>query len=332
MTTRVKSAGYESASDNVLQILCKAPDACSNSVTNPTLTESTVSPHDITLAVLPQGLAVIRGLVSAKFSVRVLARLAEAEQKTEVATEQQDYRIAWLTVLRADEGNQDPWRQAFWEVVGNTPEKTIPYWQCKADLMADEYVPLSMIELRYTKDWGGDYIRAKMAADAARAAGLPPKKPVTSLPDFTTVEKVRARRKREQSKGFSVVWPIVFAAAIAVLFLLWLAMKQPTSYLFSAPADTFQVLQQYDAYHYKFNHVGHGPMAVTFCQTYKPQFSAGHTIIWLRYEDRGDCWDIQPKEDGYRLERGPDGKPTLASNCFVNDKDVVECNSTEARF
>jgi len=119
--------------------------------------------------------------VSAKFSVRILSRLAEAEQKTELATDQQDYRIAWLTVLRADEGNAEPWRQAFWEIVGNTPEKAIPFWMARADLFRDEYVPLSMLDLKYTKEWASDYLRAKMAAERARQASLPTKKPVQSV-------------------------------------------------------------------------------------------------------------------------------------------------------
>jgi len=130
---------------------------------------------------VPQGLSVVRGLVAEKFSVRVLARLAEAEQKTEVATEQQDYRIAWLTVLRADEGNHEPWRQAFWEIVGNTPEKAIPFWLCSYDAAADEFFPLHMLPLKYTKDWASDYLRGKRIAEKARISSLPHKQPVRAL-------------------------------------------------------------------------------------------------------------------------------------------------------
>src|SRR5690348_6043645 len=146
-TNARKLAGSVFESDKY-QILCKTAPACSDSVKTNAVDESLQSAVDNS-AVLPQGLSIVRGLVSAKFSVRVLARLAEAEQKTEVATEQQNYRIAWLTVLRADEGDLDPWRTAFWQIVGNTPEKAIPFWLCRDDLLQDEYVPVHLLELRY---------------------------------------------------------------------------------------------------------------------------------------------------------------------------------------
>src|SRR6185369_4222019 len=107
--------------------------------------------------------------------VRVLARLAEAEQSTQLALEQQDYRIAWLTVLRADEGCPEPWRTAFWQIVGNTPEKAIPFWLARDDAFRDEFFPESMLPLRYTKEWASDYLRGKMIAERAREAKLSPK-------------------------------------------------------------------------------------------------------------------------------------------------------------
>src|SRR5690242_14341270 len=144
MLTRSKSVALSVASDNQ-QILCKSD--CSDSVTNPAFEDSTGSASAISDSI-PRGLAVVRGQVSSSFSVRVMSRLSEAEQKTEVATEQQDYRIAWLLVLRADEGNPDPWRQAFWEIVGNAPEKAIPFWLARDDAFRDECFPVSMLPLR----------------------------------------------------------------------------------------------------------------------------------------------------------------------------------------
>lgn len=318
-------------------------ESCSDSVTEQIFTKA--SSHDpLALPVLPQGLAVVRGLVSAKFSVRVLAYLAEAEQKTEVATEQQDYRIAWITVLRADEGNQEPWRQAFWEIVGNTPEKAIPFWMCKADLLADDYVPLSMIDLRYTKDWGGDYIRAKMAADAARAANLPPKKPVTSLPDFTTVEAIRARRKREQSKGFSVAWPIVFAAAVCLLMLLWLFARTSRTFSYTYPDSYLRVVANLDSCDAPDGTCGKRYLVQAVEQGFAypetemhfrdPQrFEAGHTFKWIRFKRIGS----EVVTDGWDTLKGADGLPVLAPNCKPDYSKAptaghIRCEGGKARF
>ena len=309
-------------------ILCEVP--CSDFVTKPTIQEVTSSGGFITSPApsLPPGLQIVRGLVSAKFSARVLARLSEAEQKTPIAIDQQDYRIAWLTVLRADEGNLDPWRQAFWEIVGNLPEKTIPFWQARADLLADEYVPLALIDLKYTKDWGGQYIRAKMAADEARAAELPPKKPPYSIPSLKNSRKHLPR-------GFTKVWSATLFASICAALIIGAAIYgQSKEFVYSDPSGVFQILKRYDAYHYKFNQIGVGELAVTFCPNYEPQLSAGQTIWWLRYIDKGKCWDIQPNGFGYRLVRDASGKPTLPPTCFINAQDITQCkpNPLEARF
>ena len=348
MTTLLKSGGCVLASDKE-QILCKAPAIFSSSVTKQIFTNDEVSRTGQS-PVLPQGLAVVRGLVSAKFSVRVLAYLAEAEQKTEVATEQQCYRIAWLTVLRADEGNLDPWRQAFWEIVGNTPEKTIPFWMARADLFADEYVPLSMIDLKYTRDWGSDYIRAKMAADAARMAELPPKKPVTSLPDFGTVVEIRKAKKRERSKGISIWSALVFAVGAAAALVLVLAPRTRNIYSYRYPDNYLRVLQNLDecksdgscGYRFVLQNVQRTasgqvvfgqPTEMHFCKSMQPRFEAGHTLSWIRYADIGSCLAIE----GYDTVKGADGLSTLPDNCKPDYSTAPEaghiaCEGGKARF
>lgn len=135
-----------------------------------------------------------------------------------------------------------------------------------------------------------------------------------------------------KNAGFAWWVPVLVALALCLLFILWLVLNQPKGYVYSTP-DRFQVIQRYDAYHYRLNHVGQGEFAVTFCQSYEPQLSAGQTLVWLAYLDRGKCWDIQPKGYGYRLLRDAQGRPILAPNCNAGPE-VVVCspNPTEARF
>jgi hypothetical protein len=57
---------------------------------------------------------------------RVLARLQQAETREENPHFQDDYRIAWITVLRAVRGESLPHVSATYTVLGLHPEKVWP--------------------------------------------------------------------------------------------------------------------------------------------------------------------------------------------------------------
>lgn len=127
-------------------------------------------------------LEIVRGLVSEKFSQRVLDRIAEAKDKEVYDPwRKDDLQIAWLTVLRADEGEADPWRLAFWQTLGEYPEKLIPFLVARADVDSDEHFPESLKPFRYTRDWPSVYLIGKKISE--RAAALPPKKPMHHVAD-----------------------------------------------------------------------------------------------------------------------------------------------------
>jgi hypothetical protein len=86
-----------------------------------------------TLPAPPHSLTIVHGAVQNKISVRVLARLSEAESREPDAWLRDDYRIAWLTVLHCADGISDPWRFAFWKYLGRTPEKLIPLFLERAE-------------------------------------------------------------------------------------------------------------------------------------------------------------------------------------------------------
>jgi hypothetical protein len=57
---------------------------------------------------------------------RIMSRLAQLEDSENNPHFQDDYRIAWMTVLNCSEGHADAWRYSFWCYFGKVPEKIIP--------------------------------------------------------------------------------------------------------------------------------------------------------------------------------------------------------------
>lgn len=45
-----------------------------------------------------------------------------------------------------------------------------------------------------------------------------------------------------------------------------------------------------------------------FCADYEPQFSAGQTLLVLKYEDRGNCWSVANTHPAYLIRRDANGK------------------------
>lgn len=150
-------------------------------------------------------------------------------------------------------------------------------------------------------------------------------------------QKAWDETKRKMS-GKGNGWAIPFAFATVAILVTAALHQQTKDFTYTAPADKFQILKRFDAFHYQFRWIHNGAAAldfpVVFCPNYEPQLSAGQTLTWLHYQDLGRCWDILPEGYGYDFETRDGLHPTLAPNCFVNDRDVTECkpNSMEARF
>jgi hypothetical protein len=121
--------------------------------------------------------------VSDPFVARVLARLSEAEWKAPLAA-RDDIRVAWITVLKADEGHPTPFAQAFFQYFGASPEKLIPFFAARADLdriyaqsqaaWMEKYLPF-----RHHDGWRETFARIQAEIDSE---ALPPKKPAASAP------------------------------------------------------------------------------------------------------------------------------------------------------
>lgn len=74
-------------------------------------------------------LRVQRGKISNRVSERVLCRIAQAEAREPDPWIRDDYRVAWLTVLRASEGCPDPFGLAFWGYYGTSWQRAVKFWQ-----------------------------------------------------------------------------------------------------------------------------------------------------------------------------------------------------------
>jgi hypothetical protein len=128
-------------------------------------------------------LSIVRGHVSESFAARVLVRLSEAEWKAPLGA-RDDIRVAWITVLKADEGHPTPFAQAFFQYFGASPEKLIPFFAARADLdrmyaqsqaaWLEKYLPF-----RHHDGWRETFARIQAEIDSE---ALPPKKPAASAP------------------------------------------------------------------------------------------------------------------------------------------------------
>jgi hypothetical protein len=121
--------------------------------------------------------------VSESFAARVLVRLSEAEWRAPLGA-RDDIRVAWITVLKADEGHPTPFAQAFFQYFGASPEKLIPFFAARADLdrmyaqsqaaWLEKYLPF-----RHHDGWRETFARIQAEIDSE---ALPPKKPAASAP------------------------------------------------------------------------------------------------------------------------------------------------------
>lgn len=127
-------------------------------------------------------LSIVRGQLSESFVARVLARLSESEWKAPLGA-RDDIRVAWITVLKSDEGHPTPFAQAFFQYFGVSPDKLIPFLAARADLdriyaqsqaqWLEKYLPF-----RHHNGWRETFARIQAEIDEQ---ALPPKKPARSV-------------------------------------------------------------------------------------------------------------------------------------------------------
>jgi hypothetical protein len=141
---------------------------------------------------------------------------------------------------------------------------------------------------------------------------------------------LRSYERIKKQAGESQWWALIFGGACLGLLALIVFTHLPKLYVYQYPADTFQIVQKIDPFHYKMRRVHAGldsfsrEFTTTFCSNYPLAFSAGETLIWLAYEDKG-CWDVSGKELGYLFLRDDKGNVILAPNCYWKDDVLAEC-------
>ena len=104
-----------------------------------------------------------------RFAHRVLSRLERAEWHEPNPHFQDDYRIAWITVLRASRGERIPHVSATYAVLGLHPEKV---WPAIVERRK------ALLGVFYNK---GDLRGTADPRTFGPSQNLPPKKPVQSV-------------------------------------------------------------------------------------------------------------------------------------------------------
>lgn len=182
------------------------------------------------------------------------------------------------------------------------------------------------------------YLRAAAANQINKVEPLPPTKE-----HWAEYERLRELVRRLRKNGFSPWVPVSFAAAIAVLFLLWLAARTHTTRFYQFPSDYLRVIQNLNLEKGDFvmQRVTNGVPGPEFEAHFRgdlPKFENGHTLQWIRFVDTGseqilDGWDLV-REDKLTFAGGQWRRmPTIAPNC-VPDWTVnhVICEGGKARF
>jgi hypothetical protein len=139
-----------------------------------------------------------------------------------------------------------------------------------------------------------------------------------------------------KNDGLAKYAPIIFSALFAGI-AVYIFMRPSTNIVtYDASVDggdVLEVIQEYTPLNWKFHRLGDPPQITFnghFCETYRPLFSAGMALKWLRYRDKGPCWDIQPRGFGYHIVRNGD-IPVLAPNCRALT-DRISCTNDRADF
>ena len=184
------------------------------------------------------------------------------------------------------------------------------------------------------------YLRAATSNQANIVEPLPATKA-----NWSEYERLRLLAWRlRRNAGFAWWVPVLFAAAIAVLFLLWLAARTSQTYYYTYPSNYLRVVQNLDpcdgpdglcGKSYLMQAVVNGfPYPETELHFREPQrFEAGHTFRHITYKLIGG----EVVTDGWDTLKGADGLPVLAPNCKPDYSKAptaghIRCEGGKARF
>lgn len=149
-------------------------------------------------------------------------------------------------------------------------------------------------------------------------------------------------RLRNKSAGFAWWVPVLVALALCLLFILWLASQVGRSESYLYPYHYWRVVQNLSPCQpdgscgdkYLIQEVNDGvanpPTEVHFRGA--QHFENGHTFSWLKGRWIGTEFAIE----GWDVVHGPDGRATLAPNCYADYSQAVAghivCEGGKARF
>ena len=116
---------------------------------------------------------------------------------------------------------------------------------------------------------------------------------------------------RKKSSGLVRIAPLLFLGTVTAMLAvtLYASYRNPGNSKI-VELHNVKVLRDIGRYDYWFQSEDGTKFYSTFCADYEPQFSAGQTLIVLKYEDKGACWSVANTHPAYLIQRGQDGRPT----------------------
>lgn len=106
-----------------------------------------------------------------------------------------------------------------------------------------------------------------------------------------------------QAPKFS--WFEVLAVAGMFLFIGGMLQKWEADH-HTYRFENVKVVKKHDAFRYRMKFAS-GTYETYFCHNYRPCIPEGAILTSLRYEDKGDCWDIAPAGLGYNFRMDAQG-------------------------
>lgn len=134
-----------------------------------------------------------------------------------------------------------------------------------------------------------------------------------------SLKSMTTRLLRSKQKSQSWKWRGLArheAAAATIVFALALVTAVAASYRSPGVPKVIElhnvkVLRDIGRYDYWFQTEDGKKFYSTFCADYEPQFSAGQTLVVLKYEDRGACWSVANTHPSYLILRDENGIPIV---------------------
>jgi hypothetical protein len=170
------------------------------------------------------------------------------------------------------------------------------------------------------------YLRSRVRHQISKVAVPPLSR--NDWPAYEYLRDLAQRLRRPTKQAGKSLWPLLFAAACACVFVYFAHPWAKTRVFCSTctPQTSFRVLKSYNKRDFLMQRVVDGvpePPEMRRFDEDSP-LEMGFTLTYLRFEDRGSVWSVRGIDPYFRLERDRNGMATVPPNCVnVTGRPVV---------